>query len=133
LVHEEGDTEFVAKVADLGLARNVENYYVASSSNFAVKWAAPEVLEFKKFSAKSDVFAFAVTCYEILTLGNKPWGKLSNEDAGEKVLDGERVGPFPSASDELQAFFNRCMEEEADDRPDFSEVEETFQTELQRL
>lgn len=49
---------FHVKVSDFGLSRNVDNYYTSEASQFAVKWAAPEVLRHQKYTNKSDVWAY---------------------------------------------------------------------------
>jgi serine/threonine protein kinase len=40
-----------------------------------LRWMAPEALEKKKYSEKSDVWSFGVTCYEILTQ-NQPYHEI---------------------------------------------------------
>lgn len=53
-------TENVVKVADFGLARYVldDQYTSSGGSKFPIKWAPPEVLNFTRFSSKSDVWAY---------------------------------------------------------------------------
>lgn len=49
-------TEVVVQVADFGLSRRLEgDYYKATDEQVPFKWAAPEVLQFHKYSPKSDV------------------------------------------------------------------------------
>lgn len=38
-----------------------------------------------KYSTESDVWAFGVVMYEVLTLGCPPFGNLSNEDVYNRV------------------------------------------------
>ena len=38
-----------------------------------VRWASPELLETRHVSKKSDVYAFGVTCWEILRDGELPF------------------------------------------------------------
>jgi len=62
------------KVADFGLARIKEKYYVASENKIIpYKWTAPESIKFAKYSSKSDVWSFAVTLWEMFNYGLVPY------------------------------------------------------------
>ena len=39
-----------------------------------MKWAAPEVLFYKKYSTSSDIWSYGMLMYEIWSLGHKPFG-----------------------------------------------------------
>jgi serine/threonine protein kinase len=39
-----------------------------------VKWTAPEVLEFEKYTLASDVWSFGVVMWEIFSFGSVPYG-----------------------------------------------------------
>lgn len=49
---------YLVKVADFGLARYTtdDEYTASEGTKFPIKWAAPEVFEFARFSSKSDVW-----------------------------------------------------------------------------
>jgi len=52
--------ENIVKVADFGLARYVidDQYTSNGGAKFPIKWSPPEVLNFTRFSSKSDVWAY---------------------------------------------------------------------------
>ena len=57
-----------------------EDYYYMSqqSTKLPIKWTAPEVFSYKKYSSASDVWSFGCVMYEIWSLGHKPFGRISN-------------------------------------------------------
>lgn len=63
------DTKGNVFVSDFGLTKDIylKGYYRLHNPQLAIRWMAPEVLIEDKFTLKSDVWSFAVTCFEILT------------------------------------------------------------------
>lgn len=59
-------SENVVKVADFGLARYVldDQYTSSGGTKFPIKWAPPEVLNYTRFSSKSDVWAYG-ECFSV--------------------------------------------------------------------
>lgn len=51
---------YTVKVADFGLARFVldDEYTASEGTKFPIKWAAPEVIQYARFSTKSDVWSY---------------------------------------------------------------------------
>ena len=88
------------KLGDFGLSREVEeqSYYKASKGKLPIKWMAPESINFRRFTAASDVWMFGVCMWEILMRGIKPFqvvldtfflnlpGKLWFLDASTRLL-----------------------------------------------
>lgn len=56
-------SENTVKVADFGLARYVldDQYTSSGGTKFPIKWAPPEVLNYTRFSSKSDVWAYGTS------------------------------------------------------------------------
>src|SRR5579883_844691 len=72
------DDEIVGKVADFGLAQySVGIFLVDSKLNPA--WSAPEVLESKDLSPRSDIYSFGTILFEILT-GDIPYDPFINSN-----------------------------------------------------
>ncbi len=51
--------DIVVKISDLGMGKiGTTSSYYAKDSRFPVRWAAPEIIQYLKYSCKSDVWAF---------------------------------------------------------------------------
>ena len=62
-----------AKVADFGLALEGQ-LDEGLKEKLPVKWTAPEAMFKKKFSHRSDVWAFAILMWEVFSFGDTPYG-----------------------------------------------------------
>ena len=84
-------TFFAFQVADFGLARYVidDQYTSNGGAKFPIKWSPPEVLNYTRFSSKSDVWAFGVLVWEVFTCGDMPYGRAKNPEVVERVQRGQ--------------------------------------------
>ena len=54
-----------------------EQYYtMTESKRIPIKWTAPEVLFYKKYSTSSDVWSYGMLMYEIWSLGHQPFREV---------------------------------------------------------
>jgi hypothetical protein len=133
------------KLADLGAARNVHRtneasssgVYIATTDHAPARWMPLEALQEAKFSHKSDVFAFGVLLWEILTLGQTPWGAFGVPDFTRALAEGKRLA-FPLAlkrgfddaethsAAAVYAIAVRCWNGNPAKRPHFHQLEAEF-------
>ena len=115
----------VVKVADFGLARYVldDEYTSSQGSKFPVKWAPPEVLNFTRFSSKSDVWAFGVLMWETFTGGQMPYDRMKNVDVVDYVCQSrKRLEQPASCPEKVYQVMLKCFAHEADGRPSFQDL-----------
>lgn len=65
-----------------------DQYTSSGGTKFPIKWAPPEVLNYTRFSSKSDVWAYGVLMWEVFTCGKMPYGRLKNTEVVERVQRG---------------------------------------------
>ena len=118
------------KLSDYGLAVGSYNrtHVSLASGDKPIRYMSPEALKRDRFSEKSDVWAFGVVCWEILTLGVIPYFEILEERVITHVCDGGRLqlagdSQLVSACpDALWGLINSCWCELPRVRPTFSEV-----------
>lgn len=75
------------------------------------------------YSCKSDVYAFAVTTWEIFSRGEMPQGKLSDREVLESLEEGRLVWrPHKHMPEGLKSLVTQCWATSPRDRPTFSQV-----------
>ena len=85
------------RIGDFGLARKLaegKDYWrLDKAGRLPVKYMAVETLTSKRFSVASDVWAFAVFMWEVMTYGETPWNKMgiANVDIKDSVSAGKRL------------------------------------------
>jgi serine/threonine protein kinase len=43
-----------------------------------VRWTAPEVIAYRKFSSSSDVWSYGILLWEIMSFGDRPYWEWDN-------------------------------------------------------
>eukprot|EP01119_Soliformovum_irregulare_P022069 TRINITY_DN747_c0_g1_i1.p1 TRINITY_DN747_c0_g1~~TRINITY_DN747_c0_g1_i1.p1 ORF type:complete len:1284 (+),score=325.47 TRINITY_DN747_c0_g1_i1:126-3977(+) len=117
------DDGFVAKVADFGMSRTTEQgHYTSAGGKIAIKWAAPEILQYQQFSNASDVWAFGVTLWELFSDGANPYPGMTMTEANQKIVDGYRMEPPKSCPDDIQRLMQQIWQTDPSCRPSFREI-----------
>jgi serine/threonine-protein kinase len=111
----------IVKLMDFGIARGVDDFGVLTQAGAAIGsmyYMAPEQVTGGKVDGRSDVYAAAVTLYEILT-GERP---IKGKTAAE-VMEGQlRQQPLypkllsPAVSDDLSRMIMKALEKQPSSR-----------------
>uniref|UniRef100_A0A4W6CJ04 Tyrosine-protein kinase n=1 Tax=Lates calcarifer TaxID=8187 RepID=A0A4W6CJ04_LATCA len=110
------------KVSDFGMTRFVldDQYTSSQCSKFPVKWSAPEVIKYCKFSSKSDVWSFGVLMWEVYNEGRLPYENRTNAEVVESLNKGLRLLKPRLAPDSVHLLMEWCWKEKPEDRPSFA-------------
>lgn len=114
--------ELVCKVADFGLMRLIRDdvYNIRAGTKIPVKWTAPEAANYRRFSIKSDVWSFGVLLHEIVTYGNDPYERMTNQEVVDKITQGYRMPCPETCTPDMYGIMVRCWNATEEDRPTFS-------------
>ncbi|XGW06355.1 hypothetical protein V3C99_016566 [Haemonchus contortus] len=116
--------------SDFGLARGVFNseYYKVRGEDFLpLRWLAPECIMEGMFSSKSDIWAFGILMYEIVSLGQKPYLNMDNNQVLTHVRNGGTPPKPVYCPDPLFKIMQLCWTFERDQRPSFVEILSMFE------
>ncbi|KAF7372100.1 Cell division control protein [Mycena venus] len=106
------------KLSDFGVSLNLramegEMKNVAGTPN----WMAPEVIELKGASTKSDIWSLACTVVELLT-GRPPYAEITNSMSVMFHIVEDDMPPLPeNCSPLLEDFFRQCFDKDPMRRP----------------
>ncbi|CAH0547387.1 unnamed protein product [Brassicogethes aeneus] len=117
------------KITDFGLAKLLdinEEEYKAAGGKMPIKWLALECIQHRIFTHKSDVWAFGVTVWELLTFGGRPYENVPARDVPELLEKGERLPQPTVASIDVYMIMIKCWMLDAESRPCFKELEDDF-------
>ncbi|XP_070496404.1 tyrosine-protein kinase Btk isoform X1 [Chironomus tepperi] len=128
-------SENTVKVADFGLARYVldDQYTSSGGTKFPIKWAPPEVLNYTRFSSKSDVWGYGVLMWEVFTCGKMPYGRLKNTEVVERVQRGIILEKPKACAKEIYDVMRKCWLHNPEDRPSFRILKDQLATVAQGL
>ncbi|XP_051951526.1 protein tyrosine kinase 2 beta, b [Xyrauchen texanus] len=112
------------KLGDFGLSRYIEDeeYYKASVTRLPIKWMAPESINFRRFTAASDVWMYAVCVWEIMCRGKQPFHWLDNRDVINQLEQGNRLPKPEQCPPALYSLMTRCWSYDPPERPTFTEL-----------
>lgn len=117
--------DFCAKVSDFGLAKDVEQE--TGTGKFPVKWTAPEAIEKKEFSIKSDVWSFGILLWEIFSFGRNPYPRIPTDQVLTKVLLNYRMDIPDNCPPTIYNLMKNCWDIDPRKRPSFEKISSQLQ------
>ena len=91
----------------------------------SIKWAAPEVLTYQRFSTKSDVWSFGIVLYELITQGSKPYPDMTDKEVEQKVTREAYQMQCPKdCPEKLYSIMQQCWKKESMLRPTFATLQQ---------
>jgi hypothetical protein len=120
---------FVVKVANFSYAKKLkpdQDFHEAPSNEMfkpQIRWSAPEVVNHRRFSSKSDVWSFGVLLYEIVTGGGVPYSEKTNSEIAQQIQrdpEGFRYCFHSIQPSGINSIMRRCMEVDPAAHPSFA-------------
>ncbi|RUS73155.1 hypothetical protein EGW08_019077 [Elysia chlorotica] len=117
--------ELAVRLTDNSLARDLfpaDYNCLGDNENRPVKWMALEALTQKRFSPATDVWAFGVTLWEMMTLGQQPYAEVDPFEMPSYLQEGYRIAKPHNCPDELFSLMACCWALSPDERPKFPQL-----------
>uniref|UniRef100_A0A3B4V5Q7 Tyrosine-protein kinase receptor TYRO3 n=2 Tax=Seriola dumerili TaxID=41447 RepID=A0A3B4V5Q7_SERDU len=124
------DENMTVCVADFGLSKKIysgDYYRQGSVSKLPVKWIALESLADNVYTTQSDVWAFGVTMWEIMTRGQTPYPGVENSEIYEFLIKGERLKRPADCRDDIYDIMHSCWSPVPKCRPSFQHLVEQLE------
>ncbi|KAL3848375.1 hypothetical protein ACJMK2_019237 [Sinanodonta woodiana] len=109
------------KIAGFGMTKCADDpdFNFRRGLKMAIKWMAPEVLLYNKYSTKADVWSFGILLLEIFTHGREPYDGMGSKEAFEHVQHGYRMPKPELCPTEVYDVVLTCWSLSHQSRPSF--------------
>ncbi|XP_068675220.1 uncharacterized protein [Montipora foliosa] len=104
-----------------------------TDEDLPVRWLAPECLTNHRFSTASDVWAFGVVMYEVLTYGCTPYRHLlEDEEVSHQIIDLKEIVPQESCLENREyELIKKCCKWKCELRPRFIDITNALDQNIQ--
>jgi len=120
------DDKLKPHICDFGFikCRTVVNHHSKLKRLDSLRWTANEIHKTQTFNytKKSDVYSFAMLCYELFTWGRVPFENLSERLLSEAVIEGKRPDYPEGCPKTIWKLMEKMWHENPDARPKFSSI-----------
>ncbi|KAJ8033799.1 Tyrosine-protein kinase Src42A [Holothuria leucospilota] len=116
----------VVKIADFGHARFLsedKKYAVQTDRKMPQKWTAPEALQNRTYTEKSDVWSYSIFLTELVTGGDEPYKDIGVGKIIQRVEQGYRMPQSElNCSEGIYTIMASCWQKDPSDRPNFETI-----------
>lgn len=119
-----GKPRRILKIADFGLSRfhTAEAGVATMTGNTgSLRWMAPEVISYKRYNEKVDVYSFAMVVWEMHSY-DVPYSSLNVVQVALAVTRGKRLRVPNSCSLEVKSLITQCWSTDHTTRPSFEYI-----------
>ena len=130
------DANLHVMVGDCSLSRDLfpgDYHCLGDNNNRPIKWLAIEALQFNSFSPQSDVWAWGVLLWEIMTLGQQPYAEIDPFEMDAILRQGVRLAQPINCPDEMFQAMTFCWTTSPLERPTVAELTIFLSNFLQHL
>uniref|UniRef100_A0AC35G061 Protein kinase domain-containing protein n=2 Tax=Panagrolaimus sp. PS1159 TaxID=55785 RepID=A0AC35G061_9BILA len=113
----------VLKLADFGMCRATTCYKIDLTKPQNVRWLAPEVWKTAETKFNTDVYAFAITLWELFEIPYRtPYQEWPAYTVKERVMGGYRLQTPKEMPEAVMTLMKSCWDHDPDRRPIASEI-----------
>lgn len=114
----------VIKIAGFALARKLYGKMceLEEDVRLPIEWSALEVLLYRQYYKKSDVWSFGIVLTEIFSRGSVPYRDLHRDQILESLRRGNRPSKPAKCLDTIGTLMDACWKIPQDTRPSFAEL-----------
>uniref|UniRef100_A0A8R1U1I0 Tyrosine-protein kinase n=1 Tax=Onchocerca volvulus TaxID=6282 RepID=A0A8R1U1I0_ONCVO len=119
------------KISDFGMSNEKTPIQDRSLDKVPIKWLAPETLQNRIYSTKTDVWSYGIMfnlhVWEVYSEGCEPYPSLSNIQTRAKIIvQNYRMDMPEGTPPEVASLVGKCWAKNPTDRPSFAEIHETL-------
>ena len=82
-----------------------------------LRWCSLETIKFRRFSLKTDIWAFGVLLHEVFDNAGLPYPAIRNRDLTDKLESGYRLPPVGMCPLRVYVLMLKCWDEDPSRRP----------------